>query len=222
MEKEIWKVVPDFEDYQVSSLGRVKSFKYGKEKIFKMVECNSGYYSVKLSGKTKKMFSVHVLVAIVFLNHTPNKHKIVVNHKNFIRTDNRVENLEIITNRENLNKKHLNSVSGFSGVHKHSKNKWKSSIYFNGKSIFLGVFNTKEKASEYYQNALKSIELNTEIEISKPVLASKYKGVTWSKSNKKWFARIVINSKRKYLGQFDLEIDAHNAYQKELKKLIEN
>jgi hypothetical protein len=48
---------------------------------------------------------------------------------------------------------------------------------------------------------------------------SKYVGVSWLKAAKKWMAFIRINGAKKYLGYFENEIDAHNAY---LKALSEN
>lgn len=50
---------------------------------------------------------------------------------------------------------------------------------------------------------------------------SKYVGVYWCKRNKKWMARIYLNKKRVYLGLFNLEIDAHNAYQNKLKEITD-
>ena len=48
---------------------------------------------------------VHQLIAMTFRNHIPDGHKLVVNHINFNRLDNRSINLEVITQRENLIKK---------------------------------------------------------------------------------------------------------------------
>lgn len=48
---------------------------------------------------------------------------------------------------------------------------------------------------------------------------SKYPGVSWYKSNKKWASNIEINGKTKHLGYFDNEIDAANAYQKACSQL---
>jgi len=49
--------------------------------------------------------------------------------------------------------------------------------------------------------------------------SSEYTGVTWRKNRNKWQAMIMIDKKYKYLGCFENEIDAHNAYQKALKEL---
>ena len=122
--QEIWKDIPNYEGYyQVSNLGNVKSLsrivKNGLGtitvcgKILKnLVNTTNGYLVVNLSKiglvKTKQ---IHQLVAEAFLNHSQKGHKLVVNHKNFNRQDNRLENLEIITNRENTNKKHKKSKS---------------------------------------------------------------------------------------------------------------
>jgi hypothetical protein len=49
--------------------------------------------------------------------------------------------------------------------------------------------------------------------------SSKYVGVTWCKLNKKWLSRIRISGKLKFLGYFDNEDDAGDAYQKALNSL---
>ena len=90
---EIWKDIPGYEGcYQVSTLGRVKTVerltkrKNGtsftvQERIKKQRIGTSGYYMVDLKVDRKsKTFRVHKLVAMTFLNHTPNKYKEVVDH----------------------------------------------------------------------------------------------------------------------------------------------
>lgn len=49
---------------------------------------------------------------------------------------------------------------------------------------------------------------------------SKYVGVYWSESHKKWRAQIVIKNKQKHLGSFEDELEASKAYQNELKRNI--
>lgn len=112
---EIWKDINEYEGlYQISNTGRVKSLERmakirwdGKyrtipEKI-KTPNCRSGYLRVGLSKDGKnKIYSVHRLVAEAFI---PNPHnKPYINHKNGVKIDNRVSNLEWCTHSEN--KKH--------------------------------------------------------------------------------------------------------------------
>ena len=97
---------------------------------------------------------------MAFLNHTPDRFEKVGNHKNFNKLDNRVENLEIVPQRENSNHKHIKSSSSYTGVHWDSrKKKWTSTIYINNKKVFLGLFTDEIKASKLYEKALNNISL---------------------------------------------------------------
>jgi hypothetical protein len=99
-EEEQWKPVAGFTGYEVSDQGRVRSFKSGKAKILKQIKCK-GYSYVNLYKKGKKHFkSVHRLVAEAFLGIP--EVKLEVNHKNGLKTDNRLSNLEWVTPLENM------------------------------------------------------------------------------------------------------------------------
>lgn len=50
--------------------------------------------------------------------------------------------------------------------------------------------------------------------------SSKYKGVSWDKRNSKWEARIRIDGKKKHLGNFINEEEAHLAYKKVYDELM--
>jgi len=157
---EIWKTIKEFEDYEISNFGRVKSLKFGKEKILKQNIDSTKYYAVVLSnGILIKTIKIHVLVAIAFLNHIPCGMKFVINHKNFNKSDNRVENLEIVSGRENTNKKHIKSTSKYVGVSWAKKrNKWTAQITINRKVINLGFFNNEYDAHLAYEKSLYAIK----------------------------------------------------------------
>jgi hypothetical protein len=222
MIEEIWKDIPGYEGiYQVSDLGRVKSFKLNREKILKLGVDRGGYLGLTLcnEGKIRKTKKVHQLVAMTFLNHEPGGYKLVVDHKNNDKQDNRLENLQLVSQRENSSKD-KNGSSKYTGVSwDKQRSKWKSSIQINGKLKYLGYFDLEEEAGEYYQDALKSLENNTEIKVKEVVFSSKYKGVTWHKQNEKWISQITINGKSKNLGRFNCELEAHHAYQKKLAEI---
>jgi hypothetical protein len=167
MENEVWKDVIGYEClYQISNLGNVKSFKRNKNGTYLKPGINSkGYKGVILYkkgiGKNKQ---IHVLVAESFLNHKPCGHKLVIDHVNNDKLNNNIENLQVITHRENSLKNNNVYSSKFRGVHL-KKDKYKDKIYFswvaqiliNGIHNYLGVFKTEIEACNAYQNALKNI-----------------------------------------------------------------
>ncbi|ADI23905.1 HNH endonuclease family protein [Enterococcus phage EFRM31] len=100
---EEWKDIKGYEGlYQVSNLGRVKSLKFGKERILKTGVDRYGYISVNLYKNNKrKLCKVHRLVAQAFIPNHENKPQ--VNHIDEDKTNNMVSNLEWVTAKENVN-----------------------------------------------------------------------------------------------------------------------
>lgn len=163
-ELEVWKDIPGYEGlYQVSNLGRVKSLpRKGKPNgcFLKQPLSNKGYHTVNLCvNGICKCQKVHQLVAKSFLNHKPCGMDLVIDHINNIKTDNRVENLQIVTNRYNVSKDMKNKSSIYTGVFWHKiMQKWISQIRINNKAKYLGNFECELAASYAYQKALKEYE----------------------------------------------------------------
>ena len=106
--KEIWKDIEGYEGlYQVSNLGRVKSFpRIGtharKIKIIKIMEDRIGYKFIHLSKNNKqKRKSIHRLVAETFIPN-PNNYP-CINHIDECKENNKVNNLEWCTYSYNNN-----------------------------------------------------------------------------------------------------------------------
>jgi len=160
---EVWKDIPEFEGiYQVSNLGNVKSIRNNKIKILskhiQKQKYNHKSYAVSFYvDKKSKSYKVHKLVAIAFLNHKPCGYKLVIDHIDNDSLNNRLYNLQEISQRKNTSKD-KKGTSKYTGVYWCKKNKrWHCSIYTKQKRIFLGRFKDEKKAAEAYKNELKKI-----------------------------------------------------------------
>lgn len=93
MEKDNLSIIKTLDGYKISNDGKV--WNENKQKFMKNGLCN-GYENIKINYKT---YAIHRLVAETFIPNPDNKP--YVNHINCIKTDNRVENLEWVTQKEN-------------------------------------------------------------------------------------------------------------------------
>ena len=234
--KEIWKDIPNYEGYyQASNLGRVRSLdrtvtysngrkRFCKGKIIKG-SVNKGYRQTTLKkNNIGRTFMFSRLVAMAFLGHKPNGHELVVDHINGDKSDDRVDNLRLVTQRANASTCFRSNKGSFSseyiGVDWHKKvSKWRTRIKHNGANVHLGYYDTEIEASNAYQEALSKVKDGSfNSDDYKPKFTSECRGVTFHKATNKWQAQIMINGKRKYLGLFPTDTLAHQAYLKAKKE----
>lgn len=144
-------------DYLIYKDGRVYSnksnlfLKYGKN--------NSGYLQVNLwnNNKAKTRF-VHHLVAQAYLNHKPNGQTIVVDHIDDNKLNNSVENLQLITQRQNSYKRNK-LINKTVGVYwSTTNNKWQVRPRINNRKHLVGYFDCKNTAQIAYFDFCKYID----------------------------------------------------------------
>lgn len=225
---EQWKDVPEYEGiYQVSDLGRVKSLKGKLSKepyILKQsapIHSKRKYLCLNLYKKGNCIFNAEILVAMAFLGHVRCGFKLVVDHINNIKTDNRLENLQLISHRENCSKDKKNKTSKYTGVSWcKRRNIWVCYVKIDNSNYNLGRFNKEI----YAYNAYKKAVFDWETSKIKPKIKSKkgtnkYVGICFNGKNS-WIANFTLNGKRIYVGSFKTEEDAYKKQQEEKQRLM--
>ena len=153
-EQEIWKDIPEYKGkYQISNLGNIRYV--GKTKLIKQQINKDGYFIVSLRiGKTKKTYRVHRLVAQVFIPNLLNKPQI--NHKDGIKTNNCVDNLEWVDAKENI--EHAYKI-GIYNPYQHSMamNKYKKKVIKIKDGIIVAQYDSLSMASKQNNVSKQSI-----------------------------------------------------------------
>ncbi len=141
------KEIPKFKDYFVDDLGNVYSTKRYKSSRLLKPGNSKGYLYVSLLAKTRKHKSVHKLVYETFFGAVPKGHDI--NHIDGNPLNNRLDNLECITHRQNLQcqNKRRNSNTGESNIlFDKIRNKYKVDFKINNVYTHFGRYNTLKEA----------------------------------------------------------------------------
>lgn len=174
---EEWRDVKEYEGfYKVSNSGIVKGLrriitrKNGAkqeitEKIITPSMVNSGYLKVMLNRKDKrKGFFVHHLVWDAFGNKERNGRIKQVDHIDNCKTNNHIDNLQVLTARQNVVKNVLRrKPAGWLPGVCDLKTSFTAVIYANRKKHSIGNYKTKEEAYACYLRAVKHLEGGNDI-----------------------------------------------------------
>ena len=157
----MWADIDEFKGiYQISICGAVRriSGRIMGTGILKPHLRSDGYMFYNLTTEEKTFNrAVHRLLAIAFLHNPENKKEI--NHKNGIKTDFRIENLEWVTRSENIRHafetRLLKSRTDKRGAYLRSSSKKGNSWIAAIGQKKLGTFNSKEEAHKAFYIAFK-------------------------------------------------------------------
>ena len=159
---EQFKPIKDYEGfYEVSNFGDIKSLKRkgcSKDRMLKSFINGDGYKFIDLKKNgERKTEAIHRLVWDAFGDKPRNGHKLQVDHFDGNKLNNNIDNLQLLTNRENCSKGHQQNGRGLpTGVKLHQSEgrvkRYQARAYYNGGENSLGYYLTCEEASEAYQN----------------------------------------------------------------------
>lgn len=178
---EVWMPVLGYETfYEVSNFGQVKSLgrtaeQSGRtlpERILKIQKTTNGYRFVTMcKGGVAKMRMVHRIVIEAFYGYKD----LDVNHKDFDKTNNELENLEYCNRRENMIHCFAarSTTSNHNGISLFKATKmWEVKICHKRVNHFLGRYKTEAEAISVQQLYLPKIIESTSIEEAKEIVAN--------------------------------------------------
>jgi len=158
-----WKPIPNFSDYDVSTLGEVRSYKGGdKCCLMKLRIGIDGYPRVTLQDDsgTKRVRRVHLLVADAFLGPAKGR---IVRHRNGDLQDPRLVNLKYGTQKENSADRYLHGTHGIGGN--------------NSQAILT---EKEAKAIMKLKGKVSQVEISKRFGISRQAVSDIHRGKTWA------------------------------------------
>ena len=155
---EVFKEIDGYDGYyEVSNMGRVISH----HRRGRLLKPNKRPTVVLCLRGKENCFDVSILVWEYFGNGERDGRRLMVNHKNHVNSDNRIENLELVTPNNNTYKMpgtKEKCTSKYRGVSKTKSGRFQSIISFKGKYTKLGLFDNEMEASTAYQKRLAEIQ----------------------------------------------------------------
>jgi len=209
--KDLDKEFPELPDYRITSDGQV--FRISTGKFRKWVDSGQGYLTmiVVVLGVRRTIKQHQVVMRYhnddyrLFQNY-----RYVIDHINCNRSDNRIENLKLVSQRDNVAKELLQKRSLPTGVwfHKDIK-KYCCDIHFGDQKYYLGSFVSAELAKTAYDTALMAYEKHGILPtpLRETTKTSKHKHISIHRQTGGWNYR---NGKLKISRYFKTEVEVIN------------
>lgn len=158
-----YKAIPGYEGhYKIDISGNVRSIKFGKIKEMKTSLSTRGYKQINLQKEGKaSCYFIHQLMGETFLDFK-GEEGMLVDHKDNNPLNNNLDNLQVISNRQNISKDAPNKYSKLAGVSfNKGSNRFVSQIRINGKLKYLGLHDTDLEAHQAYLNEYNKLKSKT-------------------------------------------------------------
>ncbi len=157
---EIWKDISGYEGiYKISNKGNIKSlsrFHVPKDRILTGFKSNNGYVCIELSKEGfSSRFYVHRIMAIAFLPNPYNKPNI--NHKDGVRNNNNLDNIEWCTQKENIQHAHRTGLARVGIGEKQAHSKLKTNNINKIRSMYRTGAYTMKEIGDIYKVSYQSI-----------------------------------------------------------------
>jgi hypothetical protein len=153
--RKLWTREELQECFRINEAGELERLIRGLD--WRVVECkvnhSDGYCQVQF-----KDYKIKYHTIIWVLTHgTIVDAEAVIDHIDGNKLNNKIENLRLITNRENGQNRESHRNGRLVGCSLHKCGKWEAQIKINGKRIHLGYYNTEIEAHAVYLKACKLI-----------------------------------------------------------------
>jgi len=214
---EIWKDIPGYEGlYQASTMGGIRRLervdplgRIWPAKDLIPQRLSNGYYLIRLKRTSEKAkgYGLHRVIVMTFIGASD----LSVDHLDGDPSNNRLDNLEYVTSRENSIRayKRIKKNPGVNFCEKTGK--WRARIYFNKKDRILGTFGTEEEAVCERERACREIDEKGILTRPHNIRATKKLPKHIQKHFNRYTVKKVVDGKIEYLDRFDNLEDAINA-----------
>jgi len=201
--------------------GKLFRRKLTGDRGYKEVICKKSHpagYCQTAVGTRKVLF--HRVIWV--LAHGPIPAGLFIDHIDGDKLNNSLDNLRLVNSRENTQNFPVHRGGRLCGCNFNPPNqKWRAAIYTDNVKKHIGYYDSELEAHNAYMQAVETLNLGGTIETATEIRTKqgRLKGTHFNKPLQKWGAQIFVKNKKKHLGLFQTEAEAHAAYLKAFEEI---